>query len=387
MIELRTTEYRPNTVSAPGETLLDLLDERGLSQAELARRLDRPIKTVNEIVKGKAAIVPETALQLEQALGVPAEFWLTREARYREWIARREADEELRQQVPWLRDLPLKEMRAFNWIASGTTRAETVRACLSFFGVASVEAWRATYERPLAAFRASSKVKKQPGAVAAWLRQGEREAAGINCEPFDADKFREALGAIRALTCEPDPGKFVPGLRDLCKECGVAVVFVPAPKGCPASGATKWLSAEKALILLSLPYKTNDQLWFTFFHEAAHILLHGKSLVFVEDFGAVGGDDEKEREANQFARDFLIPKGLSERLVDLRITHDAVRDFAKDAGIAPGIVVGRLQREKLAPWTHLNDLKVRFRARARGPGPARRGRSPAGRMPRAGPAA
>ena len=83
-------------------------------------------------MKGKAAIVPETALQLEQALGVPAEFWLTREARYREWIARREADEELREQVPWLRDLPLKEMLAFKWIASGTTRAETVRACLSW---------------------------------------------------------------------------------------------------------------------------------------------------------------------------------------------------------------------------------------------------------------
>lgn len=361
MIEPRTTEYRPTTVSAPGETLLDLLDERGLTQAELARRLDRPIKTVNEIVKGKAAIVPETALQLEQALGVPAEFWLTREARYREWMARQEADEELREQVPWLRDLPLKEMLAFNWVASGTTRAETVRACLSFFGVASVDAWRATYERPLAAFRASSKVKKQPGAVAAWLRQGEREAAGINCQPFDADKFREVLAAIRALTCEPDPDRFVPGLRDLCKDCGVAVVFVPAPKGCPASGATRWLSAEKALIQLSLRYKTNDQLWFTFFHEAGHILLHGKSLVFVEDFGAVGAADEKEREANEFARDTLIPPELATRLPLLAPTMSAARGFAREVGIAPGIVVGRLQKEGLLPWSYLNEAKVRYK--------------------------
>lgn len=360
MTEPRTTEYRPTTVSAPGETLLDLLDERGLSQAELARRLNRPIKTVNEIVKGKAAIVPETALQLEQALGVSAEFWLAREARYREWIARQEADDELREQTPWLKELPLKEMVAFKWIASEATRAEMVRACLSFFGVASVDAWRATYERPLAAFRASSKVKKQPGAVAAWLRQGEREAAGINCNQFNADAFREGLAAIRTLTCEPAPDKFVPRLRDLCRACGVAVVLVPAPKGCPASGATKWLSAEKALIQLSLRYKTNDQLWFTFFHEAGHILLHGKSMVFVEDFGSVGVDDEKEREANEFARDLLISPDLAERLSELRITHDAVRDFAKDAGIAPGIVVGRLQKEKLAPWTHFNDLKVRY---------------------------
>lgn len=360
MIEPRTTEYRPTTVSAPGETLLDLLDERGLTQAELARRLDRPLKTINEIVKGKAAIVPETALQLERALGVPAGFWLTREARYREWIARQEAEEELQTQVPWLRDLPLKEMRAFKWIPAGCSRAETVRACLSFFGVASVDAWRATYEKPLAAFRASSKVKKQPGAVAAWLRQGEREAAGIQCLSFDGDKFRAGLAEVRRLTCDPEPNTFIPRLQGLCKECGVAVVFVPAPKGCPASGAVRWLSGEKALIQLSLRYKTNDHLWFTFFHEAGHILLHGKSMVFVEDFRAVGAEDEKEREANQFARDFLIPPDLAERLADLRITHDSVRDFAKAAGIAPGIVIGRLQKEKLAPWTHLNDLKEKY---------------------------
>ncbi len=360
MIDLRTTEYRPTSVSAPGETLLDLLDERGLTQAELARRLDRPLKTINEIVKGKAAIVPETALQLEQALGVPADFWLAREARYREWMARQNADKELKEQVPWLRSLPVKEMVELKWVEPSPIRAEMVRRCLGFFGVASVEAWRVTYERPLAAFRASAKVKKQPGAVAAWLRQGEREASTINCEPFDAAKFRQALGSVRALTCEHDPAKFVSALRDLCRERGVAVVFVPAPKGCPASGATRWLSPEKALIQLSLRYQTNDQLWFTFFHEAAHILLHGKAMVFVEHLGTAGAEDQQEREANEFARDTLIPPAFSPRLASLSATSASVRAFARDVGIAPGVVVGRLQREKLLPWSYLNELKVRY---------------------------
>jgi addiction module HigA family antidote len=74
----------------PGDTLADLLDERGITQAELAERMGRPLKTVNEIVKGKAAITPETAIQLETTLGTPAEFWLNREGRYREWLAREE---------------------------------------------------------------------------------------------------------------------------------------------------------------------------------------------------------------------------------------------------------------------------------------------------------
>lgn len=74
--------YRPDKISAPGETLLDLLEEREMSQVELAKRMGRPLKTINEIVKGKTAITSETAIQLERALGAPAEFWNQREANY-----------------------------------------------------------------------------------------------------------------------------------------------------------------------------------------------------------------------------------------------------------------------------------------------------------------
>ena len=80
--------YMPNMVSYPGETVLETIESYGMSQAELAERMGRPKKTVNEIVNGKAAITPETALQLERVLGVPARFWMNREQQYREALAR-----------------------------------------------------------------------------------------------------------------------------------------------------------------------------------------------------------------------------------------------------------------------------------------------------------
>lgn len=83
-------QYRPDEVSPPGETLLEVLEERGITQAELAERTGRPRKTSNEIVKGKTAITPETALQLELVLGVPASFWNARETQYREFLAMRD---------------------------------------------------------------------------------------------------------------------------------------------------------------------------------------------------------------------------------------------------------------------------------------------------------
>ena len=70
----------------PGEIIAELLEERCLSQKELARRMGRPQKTINEIIHGKAALTPETAYQLEMVLGTPASYWLTHEAHYRAYL-------------------------------------------------------------------------------------------------------------------------------------------------------------------------------------------------------------------------------------------------------------------------------------------------------------
>jgi addiction module HigA family antidote len=76
--------------SPPGETIQDLLDQIGMTQATLAQILGRPTKTINEIIKGKARITEETAIQLERVFKIAAEFWLLREAQYRLSLLRRE---------------------------------------------------------------------------------------------------------------------------------------------------------------------------------------------------------------------------------------------------------------------------------------------------------
>jgi addiction module HigA family antidote len=358
MTDQAATRYRPRTVSPPGETLADLLEERQLTQKDLARRMDRPTKTINEIIKGKTAIVSDTALQLERVLGTPAEFWLQREARYREYIARCEDEQRLKEQAPWLSELPTGDMVKFGWIKKQPSKSQTVAECFKFFAVASVPAWRQRYGQEAAAFRTSKKVPSSPGAVAAWLRQGELEAERMNCRPFNGRTLKAALQELRELTLDPSPASFVPKLQAACSRHGVAVVFVPAPKRCPASGATRWLTADKAVVQLSLRYKSNDHLWFTFFHEMGHIILHGKRLVFIEGDGA--GTPEHEDQADRFARDILIPQVAARHLGSIAGSKAAAVKLAKDVGVAPGIVVGRLQKEGLIDWSHMNDLKLRY---------------------------
>ena len=82
--------YEPDFVTPPGVILEEKLEELGMSQAELAERIGRTKKTVNEIIKAKAPLLPETAIQLERVLGIPARFWTNAEANYRQWVARQE---------------------------------------------------------------------------------------------------------------------------------------------------------------------------------------------------------------------------------------------------------------------------------------------------------
>ncbi|MBK1725061.1 helix-turn-helix domain-containing protein [Thiocystis violacea] len=353
----QTQTFTPNWVSPPGDTIDDLLEERQWTQAELAERTGFTRKHVNDLIKGRIPISAETAARLDRVLGGSVEFWLTREAQYRAALERQESLKTLKQETPWLTELPVGWLVQQGWIRRVSSKAEKVEECLRYFGVASVRAWRERYETPLVAFRAAESTQKKPGAIAAWLRQVEREADKLPCAPFDKAAFKQALPTLRALTAEPDPAVFVPKLQATCAACGVAVVFVPAPPGCAVHGATRWMSPEKAFLALTLRHKTNDLLWFTFFHEAAHLLKHGKKFMVIE--GIDGLDPEHEHEADRFAADLLIPPSAVSVLKTLR-SHVEISQMADQLGIAPGILVGRMQKEGWLPWDHLNALKVRY---------------------------
>lgn len=354
----QTALFQPDWVSPPGDTIADLLEEKGWSQAEFAQRCGYTTKHASLLINGKASITEVTALKLERVLGSSARFWLVREAQYRETIARQQEMTALEAQADWLKQLPLADMIKFDWIRKFSSKGQQVAECLQFFGVSSVDVWQKRYAEPLAAFKASNKFSKDDAAVSAWLRLGERGAAGIACNAFDKALFKQALEECRALTNETDPAVFVPALVDACAQAGVAVVFARTPKGCPVSGATRWLSPDKALLMLSLRHKTNDHLWFALFHEAGHLLLHGKKMMFLETNGL---EDEHEQQADKFASDLLIPSQFAKQLGLLDKTYAATKAFAEAIGVAQAIVVGRMQKEGYLPWTHLNKCKVHYR--------------------------
>lgn len=331
-------EFEPDYAIAPGVTLLEVMESLAMTQKQFAVRTGLTEQSIIRILKGKQPISYETANKLELVTGVPANYWNNLEAQYRSQLSKIEERERLAKDIEWLKNIPTKELISRNCIDGGKDKITLLRSVLAFFGVSSVSAWTEIWAVPPVAARRSQCFETRPGHASAWIRQGELKAQNIQCAPYEEKKFKEALNKIRLLTKE-DPEVFQPELEKLCAEAGVAVVFVQEMKKVPWGGATKWLTPKKAMIILSLRGKAEDKLWFSFFHEAGHVLYDSKKELLINDGKE---DDPREVRANKFAADFLIPEHRNNDIKCARSEND-IYALASEYGIFPGIVAGRYQ--------------------------------------------
>lgn len=344
--------FQPDWVSPPGETISDFLHARGLSTQDLAQEIDSSLEKVEELLHGDYAINTELAKKLNNTLGGSANFWLSREKQFRA------NQERLSDHEAWVNSFPLREMAKFGWTPDTKNFQERINVCLKYFDVPTIADWFRNYEgnHRIPAFRTSPTFSSDEIATLVWLRKGEIESSKIECNEWNQEAFVDSLPSIRKLTREKRPEIFIPRLRELCSNSGVSLVVAQCPKECKASGATKLLSSKKAMIMMSGRYLSDDHFWFTFFHEAGHLVLHKE---FIENCEESCG--EQESEANQFAFDTLIPKDSQDELFSLQVDTRKVMRFARKIGVSPGIIVGQLQNHGHCPQNMLNKLKTRYK--------------------------
>lgn len=349
-------KYEPDFAVAPGETLKEVLEDVGMSQAELATRTGLSPKHVNQVIQGHVGLTPDMAARLEPVVGVPARIWNSLESNYRDRLIRLEDRAAIDDLKEWLKVLPVHELKRRGVLPETRDIPTLAAAMRRFFGVASHTTWTDMWDVRAAAFRLSPTFEPDMGALASWVRLTEIEAHEIPCAPYDRERFTAALSEVRGATRKP-PRQLGSWLQETCSDAGVAIVFIPEIKGARVSGAAYWLARRKPVIALSLRYRSDDHFWFSLFHEAGHILLHPRSEQFIDDGGT--SNEAQEQEADRFAATQLIPEEHDGRLRTLR-TLAEITSFAAELGIAPGIVVGRLQHDKAIPYRVGNDLKLRL---------------------------
>ncbi|MBW1896083.1 MAG: ImmA/IrrE family metallo-endopeptidase [Deltaproteobacteria bacterium] len=346
--------FEPDYAVPPGETLKEVMVSLDMTQKGLAIRTGLTVQSLNRIFKGEQPITYETANKLELATGVPSGMWNNLEAQYREQLAKIKERDQLEADLGWLKTIPVRELIQRGAMEAAKDKVAQLRTVLKFYGVSSVRAWQHIWAQPAVAARRSQCFESRPRPASAWIRLGELQAQQIECRPYDKATFARAVNDMRLLTTK-EPEAFVPEMVGLCSDAGVALCLVPEMKKVPWHGATKWISPSKAMILLNLRGKAEDQFWFSFFHEAGHVLNDSKKDLFINDGTS---DDPREAKANAFAANLLIPIAYDSQIAALRSKAEVIR-LAKELEIATGIVVGRFQYLS-QKWNLFNGLKRKF---------------------------
>lgn len=301
---VKKNQYSPQSVPHPGEILREKLEEMRMGPKEFALRSGKPEKTIIAIIKGDSSITPDMAVQFESVTRIPANYWMNHQRYYDEFLAREKRQIVIQSAIGWAKQFPLGEMIKKGWLPAVTNIQEKTIEVLSFFGFSNHTAWEDYYfnQQLKVAFRISLAQTIEPFAISAWLRKGELQAMELEAKEYSEKKFKEALKKVKSLAANSTEKK-VEQIQKICLEAGVKVVYTPRINKAPIRGATRWLNDTP---FIQLTQQNNESFWFTFFHEAGHILLHGKKDIFLEKVDYSDKDLIKEKEADEFAHKWIL---------------------------------------------------------------------------------
>ena len=334
----------------PGETIREQLQERGLKQKDFAVRMDMSEKHISRLINGEVELTYDVALRLEYVLGIEAKFWNSLEASYREKLLRVKAEEEMLEEIDIVKKFQYSKMAARGWVKVTKAAYEQVCELRAFFETARLQSlWKFTI--PGIAYRKLGESDTSDYAVAAWAQKVRLESRNICVSPVDLKRLAKMLPDIRSLTRENFTSAFGK-LRAFLADCGIALVCLEPLKSSFLGGAS-FFDGKKIVLGLTLRGKKADSFWFTLFHELAHIIL--SDITASGDWNA---DDDKERRADQWARENLIPEDRYVAFVKNGLfDRQSICDFAQKMQIGACIVVGRLQKDKRLAYSALNDLR------------------------------
>lgn len=354
--------FNPNWVCPPSATIQRVNPGAAQSPITLADMLGVSTEITNGLLSDTVPINRNLAIKLSNALGGTSKFWEKRSNQYRDAIRVAEVRQNWNVYEGWLRKFPITDIKRFGWIEKNKSRSEDVINLLRFFECASLSEWESKFSTlsATAAFRTSRSNAPQFCALLTWFQAASHKAQYIWTAGWDPARLRSLIPYLRRLSLHKSPETFLPVLQEKCASSGLAVVVTPAPKNSHIYGLTTFLNSGNPLIALTFRYRSDDQFWFTFFHELAHLLLHTEQHFFFEGLDLIDIGMDEEEQADRFARDTLIPPTHFEELRNIKNDYRQIVRFSTRLSISPGIVVGQMQHYGYLGFNQMNHLKRKY---------------------------
>ena len=351
-------EYENITAFHPGYYISDIIIDLEMTQEEFAKRLNITPKNLSDLVNGKASISDNIAKSLAMMLGTSVDIWLNLQRTYDQKVLEIKL---LKTQKAEEADLALIDYAYFTKLGvvkATKDKTERISELLKYFAIASFTVFK--NKDFLVQFRQVQTVDEKVVLNSnAWVQTVFNIGKTIDTKPFSEKELKRFLPRIKEMTLRT-PSEVVPQLKQLLAECGVALVLLPSLKNSGVYGATKWVNNEKVVVGITDRRKYADVFWFSLLHELGHVMQRKKTKTLV-DFSNNDYTEKFEKEADEFAEDLLIDREAYELFTsNSDYSESKIRAFASVIKVHPGIVVGRLQKEGLLPYTHFNNLKQKY---------------------------
>jgi addiction module HigA family antidote len=347
----------------PGYYVAEIIEDMGVTQAEFAVRMGTTSKTLSQLVNGQANISNDLAQKLSTMLGTSIEFWLNLQTAFDEKVIEINKEKATDEQAEIVAVIDYSYfVKLANLPAVRTVREKIDNLC-SYFRISDLRILR--QNDFLVNFRTGIATVEDKNIInsRAWLQTALNVASGIETAPFNADKLKAYVPEIRTMTLQ-NPEVFLPRLKEIFSECGVAFVLLPYLKNSGINGAVKWINQDRVVLAMNDRRLNADTFWFSLFHEIKHVLQQKTKTVFVSSSKQEMKEmDEKlEEEADIFAQNTLIPIRDYRQFNPSKYTSDAeIIAFAKKIGIHPGVVAGRLQHDHIIAPNRCSALKQQYK--------------------------
>ena len=340
----------------PGKYIKEAIEELEMSQHEFAARVGITDKFLSTVINEDTKMNFDFASKLSKMFGTSLNVWMNLQTNYDIYQNELLRKDELKQEIEIFKLIDSKFLFMKEIFEKSDNLEERIRKLRQALPVANL---CNLVKQDLFSFYRISGSKNEsenPDWTVnsnVWLSLALVEAKKNEGSKFDEKKLRQSISVIRNMTINiSDDYEIL--LKNILSTCGVNLVIMPYLKKSRINGLVRWMPEfDNVVVALNGKGQYCDIFWFTLFHELGHVFQKDKRRMIVD-----GTDEELEDEANQFARDELIPSHKYNAFItSFKHTKTEVIEFSREIGVHPGIVVGRLHNDRILGFNELNDVR------------------------------
>ncbi|MBE6015648.1 MAG: addiction module antidote protein, HigA family [Lachnospiraceae bacterium] len=355
-------EYKDIIAVHPGYYIADLIEELGMTQAEFATRVGTNTKTISYLVNGQANITNDLAKKMSVMTGTSEVLWLNLQSSYDQKVIEIQKEKDFDEQKDLARLIDYEFFIDVVELPTTKSIGERILNLCKYFKVSDLrimmnQDFLVNYRKGVSSVSDKNIINSR-----AWVQTAINFSQGIETKSYDAEKLKSYLSEIRSMTLQK-PELFLPRMKQIFSECGVAFVLLPNLKNSGVNGAVKWIGDDRAVLAMNNRRLDADIFWFSLFHEVRHVLQRKVKTTFISytDEEMIEENERLEKDADNFAMNYLIPPVAMRKFAPTKYTTDEeIIGFAKSIGIHPGIVAGRLQHDGVISHKRCSKLKEKY---------------------------